>query len=981
MQKDNVSFIAFAAHNDVRSLYAAGHPLLAINAEDGRIVWANAAGARFFGHSAITGMLNGRPATNLIAFRQFKAAAAQLERGASERKLFTIYVTQRFRRLGVTAEAIPLTVDGDNYILFSCNPGSADRHILVEGFSADEAHLALVDKTGTLLEASKGFSDASVAPEIIAQMCDQLSDHDLNVTDRLTTTDSGIWPLTLGRLSDNPATYLLFVSGEITDVIAGEERIAPPPEPDAAVAAPERSARDVIDAIDGQLEALAASDDAPEEQPDAPLIRRFTPEERPAPPNNGRAGKRTQTIRRPVRFVWRTDKDGRFTEVSHELAEAVGSQVADIIGMRFEELETRLGVRGGKAIEQLIGTSGTWSGKTVFWPIAGSEMVVPVDLAALPTYTRERLFEGFRGFGLVRLGEETLSEPEDNDTALPFADLEEHETDNRSQLTNQLNEDERRALGEIADRLKAMGAGLEDETEDETDYSQAEKPHSPILRKTAKPRETEKYTIAAAEKIDATDAPMLVQSGDDVLHVNPAFLALSGYGSRTAIVEAGGPDALIARDQDEQLFLVTSDDGRLPVSIHLQTIKWQRGHALAMTVRPDRRDEKSFQPASMEAENQRQASGNANEADGPDELRAILETAADGIIIIRQDHSIRSLSASALALFGLEPAKIAGMKLSSLFAEESWRNIEERIERLEHNARATIMPDGLEAIACEASGGLIPVFMTLGRMPKSGEICAVLRDITGWKQHEDALRCAKRDARQAEQERDVFLATLRHELRQPLDAIVSLSDTISNERFGPLGDDHYHALAREIASKGRQAREAVNRLLGEKESKAAPNLMPSLSGARLNETIAEAVSLIQPGANARRIIVRTALSPSLNDATGDTETLKAIVTQLVEEAVRSAPAGGQVIVSTAQSQAGETVMRLRDHGTGERSRVNPAEGGPVHAQDETPRLAKARKLTEGLSGRLEVHALANEGTLVEVFFKVPDTLAKRGNEQ
>ena len=355
----------------------------------------------------------------------------------------------------------------------------------------------------------------------------------------------------------------------------------------------------------------------------------------------------------------------------------------------------------------------------------------------------------------------------------------------------------------------------------------------------------------------------------------------------------------------------------------------------------------------------------------PDASRALLTCRAPG--------GYPSRSGALLHYF--PTSHFADMKLSALFAEESWRDIEERIERLEHNARATIMPDGLEAIACEASGGLIPVFMTLGRMPKSGDICAVLRDITGWKQHEDALRCAKRDARQAEQERDVFLATLRHELRQPLDAIVSLSDTISNERFGPLGDDHYHALAREIASKGRQAREAVNRLIGEKESKAAPNLMPSLSGARLNETIAEAVSLIQPGANARRIIVRTALSPSLNDATGDTETLKAIVTQLVEEAVRSAPAGGQVIVSTAQSQAGETVMRLRDHGTGERSRVNLAEGGPVHAQDETPRLAKARKLTEGLSGRLEVHALANEGTLVEVFFKVPDKLAKRGNEQ
>jgi hypothetical protein len=31
--------------------------------------------------------------------------------------------------------------------------------------------------------------------------------------------------------------------------------------------------------------------------------------------------------------------------------------------------------------------------------------MVPVDLAALPTYTRSREFDGFRGFGVVRLSD------------------------------------------------------------------------------------------------------------------------------------------------------------------------------------------------------------------------------------------------------------------------------------------------------------------------------------------------------------------------------------------------------------------------------------------------------------------------------------------------------------------------------------------------------------------------------------------------
>ena len=62
-------------------------------------------------------------------------------------------------------------------------------------------------------------------------------------------------------------------------------------------------------------------------------------------------------------------------------------------------------------ISDLLNRRDTWSGKTVFWPIQGTDLVTPVDLAALPTYTRDRRFDGFRGFGIVRTGE-TRKDPE-----------------------------------------------------------------------------------------------------------------------------------------------------------------------------------------------------------------------------------------------------------------------------------------------------------------------------------------------------------------------------------------------------------------------------------------------------------------------------------------------------------------------------------------------------------------------------------------
>ena len=49
----------------------------------------------------------------------------------------------------------------------------------------------------------------------------------------------------------------------------------------------------------------------------------------------------------------------------------------------------------------------TWSGRTVLWPIEGTDLRAPIDLAALPIYSRDRAFMGFRGFGVARMGDVT----------------------------------------------------------------------------------------------------------------------------------------------------------------------------------------------------------------------------------------------------------------------------------------------------------------------------------------------------------------------------------------------------------------------------------------------------------------------------------------------------------------------------------------------------------------------------------------------
>jgi K+-sensing histidine kinase KdpD len=76
------------------------------------------------------------------------------------------------------------------------------------------------------------------------------------------------------------------------------------------------------------------------------------------------------------------------------------------------------------------------------------------------------------------------------------------------------------------------------------------------------------------------------------------------------------------------------------------------------------------------------------------------------------------------------------------------------------------------------------------------------------------------------------------------------------------------------------------------------------------------VSLIQPQANREKVITRLALATRLPAIHADERSLRQIVLNLLANAVRYNEPGGQVIVSTALSDSGHAVLRVKDTGIG-----------------------------------------------------------------
>ncbi|ANY78012.1 hypothetical protein BB934_06975 [Microvirga ossetica] len=740
----------------------------------------------------------------------------------------------------------------------------------------------------------------------------------------------------------------------------------------------------------------------------------------------------------PIRFIWHTDAQTRFTDVSPDLAQAVGAMAGNIVGLTWDELSRSRVEDPDGAVAALFANMKTGSGRTVLWSIDQSRMQVPVDWAGMPVFGANRELVGFRGFGLLRmdaLRERTSpeqpsndSEPLDdpghptadliaqslvNDDTLPFRPPEEMqqtqdaESEPRgedtwfSDLRNQVAE----ALSNTvpsepkpvepapvakqptsslsnAERsafreiARALGARLAEDTPSPI----TEPDTAPAADRTEAGREAETLPpfvpVSDNRILDRLPIGILVHRGEKILFANRFLLDLTGYGDVDRIRAEGG---LVHLFRGSPALGDRSDEDS---SLALTT---QAGENISVAVRSSVAE---WDGAAGELMVIRKAS-RAEILPPPrdsriQELEAILDTATDGVIVLNERGRILSLNRSAEALFGYDERAVAGDAITVLLAPESHMVALDYLESLRSPGVASLLNDGREVLGRERQGGSIPLFMTMGRLGDGPDrrYCAVLRDITVFKKAEGELIGAKHAAEEASAQKSDLLAKISHEIRTPLNAILGFAEVMLEERFGPIGNDRYKEYLKDVHASGSHVISLVNDLLDLAKIEAG-RLELSFTGVSLNELVSSCVTLLQPQAARDRIVMRMSFAPKLPPVVADERSMRQIVLNLVSNAIKFTDAGGQVIVSTAMTDRGEVAFRVRDTGIG----MTPEE---VEAALEPFRqLATSRKrggtglglpltkaLVEANRGALQIASQPSEGTLVEVIFPPTRVLAE-----
>jgi signal transduction histidine kinase/CheY-like chemotaxis protein len=167
------------------------------------------------------------------------------------------------------------------------------------------------------------------------------------------------------------------------------------------------------------------------------------------------------------------------------------------------------------------------------------------------------------------------------------------------------------------------------------------------------------------------------------------------------------------------------------------------------------------------------------------------------------------------------------------------------------------------------------------------------------------------EAQEANRLKDEFLTTLSHELRTPLNAIVGWTHLL---RSGALKGDEMERAVETIDRNAKAQTQLISDVLDVSRI-VSGRLRLNVSPIRPSSVVEEAVESLRTAAEARRIKLRTVVDTAAGPVLADPDRLRQIVWNLVANAIKFTPAGGQVQVQLGLDGR-EVAITVTDNGVG-----------------------------------------------------------------
>ncbi|MCH9808693.1 MAG: hypothetical protein K0U74_13255 [Alphaproteobacteria bacterium] len=238
--------------------------------------------------------------------------------------------------------------------------------------------------------------------------------------------------------------------------------------------------------------------------------------------------------------------------------------------------------------------------------------------------------------------------------------------------------------------------------------------------------------------------------------------------------------------------------------------------------------------------------------------------------------------------------------------------------------------------------------------------------------HDD--RRAKAD-RPREPRRRPYIQKLAHELKTPIAAIVAASEVMRDEQLGPIGDDRYKRYAADIHDSAKLMLAIIDRMMEQRTRDTGQQRLEFTEldpGELLHATISTMLplaeraglrlKLVEPGEQLPRIVA-------------DRLTLQQILINLVTNALKFTPRGGEITTTADFRQDGTLAILVKDTGRGmsQEDIEHALEGRMVEGRQRDGGglgvgLPLVKTLAEGNGASFHITSQPEKGTTAAVIF-------------
>lgn len=376
----------------------------------------------------------------------------------------------------------------------------------------------------------------------------------------------------------------------------------------------------------------------------------------------------------------------------------------------------------------------------------------------------------------------------------------------------------------------------------------------------------------------------------------------------------------------------------------------------------DQQAEDAFQPERAVAESR---------------LRAVIETAVDGVILIDGRGLILLYNPACERIFGYSLREVLGRNVKMLMPPPYHDEHDGYIAHYQRTGERRIIGIGREVYGRRKDGTVFPMELSVGEVKESGQVTyvGIVRDISERRQTHQRMTEMQAELMHVSRLSAMgeMATTLAHELNQPLTAVMNYVQATrrmleSPDRFGPQKIAETMDKAVEQALRAGQIIRRLREFIRKGETERAM--------ADIGQVVREASALGLVGAAELGILVRSDIEPALPPVLIDQIQIQQVVLNLVRNSVEA----------LAHVERRELTITVRRDGKG-LVEIAVSDSGPGLAQEVAERLFQpfvttkptgtgiglsiSRSIVEAHGGRLS--AAANPGGGVTFRFTLPAT--------